>query len=272
MTEDSQNTSGKKGFGSPSSLSIGIMIISFFFVGSLYTRVKFLEKELGTYKSGAQVAGVQVEAKEEAKGNDANQKLPSNQPSGDTPEVKGEVKLTTDDHINGEKNARILLFEYSDMECPYCKRFHPTAQQIVDDFKGDVAWFYRHLPLPFHANAAKEAEASECANELGGNSAFWKYVNALFVKTNSGGSGFALDDLAPLAVEIGLNESKFESCLDSGKFADRIKSDVATATSLGVNGTPGNILLDTKTGKTKLMPGAYPFEDFKKAIEEMLAN
>jgi len=253
MTEDSQNTSGKKGFGSPSSLSIGIMIISFFFVGSLYTRVKFLEKELGTYKSGAQVAGVQVEAKEEAKGNDANQKLPSNQPSGDTPEVKGEVKLTTDDHINGEKNARILLFEYSDMECPYCKRFHPTAQQIVDDFKGDVAWVYRHLPLPFHANAAKEAEASECANELGGNSAFWKYVNALFV-------------------EIGLNESKFESCLDSGKFADRIKSDVATATSLGVNGTPGNILLDTKTGKTKLMPGAYPFEDFKKAIEEMLAN
>jgi len=271
MTEDSQNNSDKKGFSGPSSLSLGIMIVSFFFVGSLYTRVKFLEKELGTYKSGSQVAGVQVEAKEEAKGNDANQVQPS-QPSVATPELKGEIKLTTDDHINGEKDARILLFEYSDMECPYCKRFHPTAQKIVDSYKGEVAWVYRHLPLPFHANAGKEAEASECVNELGGNSAFWKFVNALFLKTNSGGTGIALDDLPTLAKGAGINEAKFTSCLDSGKYADRVKSDVDTASSLGVTGTPGNILLDTKTGKTKFMPGAYPYEDFKKAIDEMLEN
>ena len=266
MTEDTQN-SDKKGLGGPSSLSLGIMIVSFFFVGSLYTRVKFLEKELGTYKSGSQVAGVQVEAK----GNDTNPTQPS-QPSAVTPELKGEIKLTTDDHVNGEKDARILLFEYSDMECPYCKRFHPTAQKIVDSYKGDVAWIYRHLPLPFHANAAKEAEASECANELGGNTAFWKFVNALFVKTNSGGTGIALSDLPNLAKEAGVNESKFTSCLESGKYAERVKSDADTAASLGVSGTPGNILLDTKTGKTKLMPGAYPFEDFKKAIDEMLEN
>ena len=266
---NSNNTEPKN--GNFLALSIGIVIVSFFFVGSLYTRVKFLEKELGTYKSGAQVAGVQVEAKEEAKGNDANQKEPS-QPSVVTPELKGEVKLTTDDHINGEKDARILLFEYSDMECPYCKRFHPTAQKIVDSYIGDVAWVYRHLPLPFHANAGKEAEASECANELGGNSAFWKFVNALFVKTNSGGTGIALSDLPTLATEIGLNETKFTTCLDSGKYADRVKSDAETAASLGINGTPGNILLDTKTGKTKLMPGAYPYEDFKKAIDEMLQS
>src|SRR3989344_978226 len=266
MTEDTQN-SDKKGLGGPSSLSLGIMIVSFFFVGSLYTRVKFLEKELGTYKSGSQVAGVQVEAK----GNDTNPTQPS-QPSAVTPELKGEIKLTTDDHVNGEKDARILLFEYSDMECPYCKRFHPTAQKIVDSYKGDVAWVYRHLPLPFHANAAKEAEASECANELGGNSAFWKFVNGIFVKTNSGGTGIALSDLPTLATEIGLNETKFSDCLESGKFADRVKNDANTASSLGVTGTPGNILLDTKTGKIKLMPGAYPYEDFKKAIDELLES
>lgn len=266
MTEDTQN-SDKKGLGGPSSLSLGIMIISFFFVGSLYTRVKFLEKELGTYKSGSQVAGAQVEAK----GNDTNPTQPS-QPSVVAPELTGEIKLTTDDHVNGKKDARILLFEYSDMECPYCKRFHPTAQKIVDSYKGDVAWVYRHLPLPFHANAAKEAEASECADELGGNTVFWKFVNALFVKTNSGGTGIALSDLPDLAKEAGVNESKFTSCLESGKYAEKIKSDADMAASLGVSGTPGNILLDTKTGKTKLMPGAYPYEDFKKAIDEMLEN
>lgn len=262
----SENTN-KFSFANASSLSLFIMLLSFFFVGSLYTRVKFLEKELATYTGGSKVAGAQVEAK----GNDTNPEPPQ-QPSGGTPEVKGEVKLTADDHINGDKNARILLIEYSDMECPFCKKFHPTAQQIVDTYKGDVAWVYRHLPLPFHANASKEAEASECANELGGNKAFWKFVNALFVKTNSGGTGIALTDLPTLATDAGLNEDKFTTCLESGKYADRVKSDVDTAQSLGVTGTPGNILLDTKTGKTKLMPGAYPFEDFKKAIDEMLES
>src|SRR3989344_805601 len=262
---DSENTEPKGDRLFP--LSIGIALISLFFVGSLYTRVKFLEKELGSDKNGAQVAGVQVEVK----GNDVNQKAPS-QPSVGVQEIKGEINLTVDDHVNGEKDARILLFEYSDMECPYCKKFHPTAQRIVDSYEGDVAWVYRHLPLPFHANAAKEAEASECANELGGNSAFWKFVNGIFVKTNSGGTGIALSDLPNLAKEAGVNESKFTSCLESGKYADRVKSDADTAASLGVSGTPGNILLDTKTGKTKLMPGAYPFEDFKKAIDEMLLN
>ncbi len=267
MSENTKDHTSKFSLANTSSLSLLIMVLSFFFVGSLYTRVKFLEKELATYSGGSKVAGVQVEAK----GNDTNPQPPQ-QPSAVTAEVKGEVKLTADDHINGDKNARILLIEYSDMECPFCKKFHPTAQQIVDTYKGKVAWVYRHLPLPFHANASKEAEASECANELGGNKAFWKFVNALFVKTNSGGTGIALSDLPTLATDVGLNEDKFTTCLESGKYADRVKSDVDTATGLGVTGTPGNILLDTKTGKTKLMPGAYPFEDFKKAIDEMLEN
>lgn len=268
MTDNFQSNTSNKDHDSVLQLSIGIMMVSFFFVGSFYARVKFLEKELSSYKGSSQVAGAQVEAK----GIDTNPQPPANQPTNAAPVINGEIKLADNDHVNGDKNARILLFEYSDMECPYCKKFHPTAQQIVNSYKGEVAWVFRHLPLPFHANAGKEAEASECANELGGNSAFWKFVNTLFVKTNSGGTGIALTDLPILAKEVGLNESKFTSCLDSGKFADRVKSDVTTATGLGVNGTPGNVLLDTKTGKTKLMPGAYPFEDFKKAIEEMLKS
>lgn len=261
------DNSREKGFGGLLQLSLLVMLVSVFFAGSFYTRVKVLEKELGVYKETRKVAGVQAETK----GNEPALPQPKAlAPSA--PSVKGEVNITKDDHINGSSKARILLVEYSDMECPYCKKFHPTAQQIVDNFKGEVAWVYRHLPLVFHANAQKEAEASECANELGGNSAFWKYTNAIFARTNSGGTGFALEDLTPLAEEIGLDSAKFQTCLDSDKYVERIKNDSLTATGLGVTGTPGNILLDTKTGKTAFLPGAYPYEDFEKAIQGMLAE
>ena len=75
--------------------------------------------------------------------------------------------MTKEDWVFGNRNAEIALIEYSDLECPFCKKFHPTAQQVVDEYKGKVMWVFRHYPLSFHANAQKEAEASECAAELG---------------------------------------------------------------------------------------------------------
>lgn len=181
-------------------------------------------------------------------------------------------KLKNEDHVRGDRNARILLFEYSDLECPFCKRFHPTAKQIVDEYKGQVAWVYRHFPLDqIHSKADKEAEAVECANELGGNEAFWALTDKIFEVTPSN-NGLNLDDLPKLAVEVGLNQNAFQSCLDSGKFAEHVESDYQGGIKAGVTGTPGNILLDTKTGKTKLIPGALPFEQFKVEIDSMLSE
>ncbi len=188
--------------------------------------------------------------------------------AGSADQVK---KLQKDDHVRGDRNSRVLLIEYSDYECPFCKRFHPTTQQILDTYKGKVALVYRHYPLPFHANAQKEAEASECINELGGNDAFWKYTDAIYERTTSNGTGFALDKLGPLAKEVGVDQTKFQNCLDSGKYADHIKKDFDEGAKAGVSGTPGNILLDTKTGKTKLIPGAVPFDNFKTEIDSMLS-
>ena len=74
------------------------------------------------------------------------------------------------DHIYGNPDAVISLIEYSDFECPFCKRFHTTPKEIVDAYGGRVNWVYRHFPLAMHnPGAQKQAEASECANELGGN-------------------------------------------------------------------------------------------------------
>ncbi len=96
----------------------------------------------------------------------------------------------TNDHIRGNPNAPVSLIEYSDFECPFCKRFHDTAKQIVQQYGGKVNWVYRHFPLDFHNPAAqREAEAAECAAELGGNEAFWRFTDLIYTRTLSNGKG-----------------------------------------------------------------------------------
>lgn len=239
-----------------------LLIVASFLIGSLYTQVNLL-KSGQVAGSGTQVAGaVNPQA---AAPNAAGNAAPPAYGSADQVD-----KLRKDDHVRGDRNARILLIEYSDLECPFCKRFHQTPQQIIDEYKGKVAWVYRHFPLDqIHSKADKEAEATECANELGGNDGFWKYTDKLFEVTPAN-NGLDPAELPKIAVQIALNESKFKTCLDSGKYKDHVEADYQGGVKAGINGTPGNILLDTKSGKTKLIPGAVPFEQFKTEIDTML--
>lgn len=227
---------------------IVLLVVCAFLLGSLWTKVQILEK-----------GGVSPQAVPTPK---------AAQPT--VQEAKDVPKVTKDDHILGDRSARIALIEYSDLECPYCKSVHPTIKQVLDTYKGQVVWVYRHYPLSFHANAQKEAEAAECANEVGGADAFWKYLDMVFERTTSNGTGFALDKLVPLAVELGMSEAKFKECLDSGKYATHVKDEMDGGSKAGVTGTPGNILLDTKTGKTRLIPGAVPYEQIKSVVDEIL--
>lgn len=188
-----------------------------------------------------------------------------------TAPVAGKIKpVSADEHVLGDLNkAQVVLVIYSDYECPYCKRFHPISKQIYDAYKGTVALVYRHFPLSFHVNAQKEAEASECVAELGGNTAFWKFTDAIYERTTSNGTGFAIDKLTPLAGELGLDKTKFKTCLESGKYAEKVQQDESEGVEAGVNGTPGNILI-AKNGETKLLPGALPFEVFKQEIDSLI--
>ncbi len=202
---------------------------------------------------------------------------PTPQPSVPTPPIPtapGALTVPpvdfTNDHIRGSKNATVAVIEYSDFECPFCKRVHPTYQQIMQQYEGKVIWVFRHFPLSFHQNSEKEAEASECADELGGNTAFWKFTDGIFEKTASNGTGFPLDQLPVLAKQIGLNEQKFTSCLDSGKFAAKIKKEEDDASAGGVSGTPGNFIVNLKAGTARKLDGAVPFANFKSAIDASL--
>lgn len=232
------------------------LVVASFTIGSLYTRVKTLEESQSltnlVANADAGLAGAAAPAE-----------------YGSAGEVEA---LRDNDHVRGDRDARILLIEYSDLECPYCKSFHPTAQQIVDSYDGQVAWVYRHFPLSFHQNAQKEAEASECVRELGGETAFWDFIDTIYQRTTANGTGFALTALGPLAAEVGVNQSQFQSCLDSNKYAQYVQDDMAGGSAAGVTGTPGNILLDTQSGKTVLIPGALPFAQFQQEIDELLAS
>jgi|APSaa5957512622_1039677.scaffolds.fasta_scaffold73241_1 protein-disulfide isomerase len=175
------------------------------------------------------------------------------------------------DHIFGNPEAVVSLIEYSDFECPFCKRFHTTPPEIVAQYKGKVNWVYRHLPLGFHnPGAQKQAEASECANEVGGNEAFWKYADLNYLRTKSNGNGFPLENLVPLAVEIGLEEDQFKTCLNSGKYAEHVQKDLNDAMKMGITGTPSIVIKNNISGKIRFKSGALPAEVFSAEIETLL--
>jgi len=177
----------------------------------------------------------------------------------------------TRDHIRGNPDAPVSLIEYSDFECPYCRRFHDTAKQIVQKYGGKVNWVYRHFPLDFHNPAAqREAEASECAAELGGNEAFWKYTDLIYKRTSSNGKGVPEAELPGMATSIGLDMSKFVECLASGRKSVRVKEDLAEGSAIGINGTPGNILRNNRTGAVVTRHGAQPIQQFTGAINGLL--
>lgn len=175
--------------------------------------------------------------------------------------------VTDDDHIRGDKNAPITLIEYSDVQCPFCSRFHPTLIQALNDYKGQVRWVYRHFPLSsIHPDAQKAAEASECANEQG---KFWEMLDKMFEKQSL---GLSVAQLSAYAKEAGVRDAKkFDSCLSSGKYAQTVAADAQSGEAAGVSSTPATIVIG-KDGSKQIIPGALPYETVKQMIDALLAS
>ena len=210
--------------------------------------------------SGSKVAG--------ASANSNTNTAPAAAPSADAgaPAIGNFRAVSDADHIRGDKKASLTVVEWSDMECPFCERFHPTMKRIMDEYKGKVRWIYRNFPLAsLHPNAQKAAEGSECAAELGGNDAFWKFTDKL-VETSGQSTP---DELATNAKDIGLDQAKFKTCLDSGKYTKKVQDDYNDAAAAGGQGTPYSVLIDSKGNKTAIN-GAQPYESVKAMIDAKL--
>lgn len=177
--------------------------------------------------------------------------------------------LSDQDHILGDPNAPIVIVEFSDTECPYCKPFHKVLRRAVDEHPGQVAWVYRHFPvIQLHPKAPKEAAAAECAAELGGNDAFWAYLDRIFEITPSD-NNLDLALLPEIAEYIGLDRNKFRECLDSERHYDRVAKNYNDAIKSGGRGTPYSIVI-TKDGAKFPIPGSLPYSSIKTFIESVL--
>lgn len=185
-----------------------------------------------------------------------------------SPAVKNIRPVSADDHILGDPAAPVKLVEFSDLECPFCKRLHPTIQRIMAEYgrDGRVAWVYRHFPLTsIHPKAIKSAAGAECANELGGNNAFWAYLDRYFEVTPSN-NNINLAQLPVIAEDIGLDRSAFEQCLASGRYDEHIQDDFDDAVGSGGNGTPYSVVIAVN-GKKFPIIGAQPYEQIKAIVD-----
>lgn len=217
--------------------------------------------------AGALIAGAVYLGTSKGAGNVAvndSQPQPAAQQAGNLDQM---AKITTSDHVRGNPDAPVTIVEYSDFECPFCKRFHDTMKQVTKEYGDKVAWVYRHFPLDqLHSKARREAVASECAAEQGGNDAFWKFTDRFFELTPSNDQTNIDTVLPQIAREIGLDEAKFSSCLASKKYDAHIESDVQNAAATGGNGTPWSIVV-APNGKKYPLSGAQPYTSVKQLID-----
>lgn len=189
-------------------------------------------------------------------------------PQAPTGDLEKLTPVTSADHIRGNPNAPVKIVEYSDTECPFCKRFHETMKQVITS-NSNVAWVYRHFPLDqLHSKARNEAVALECANELGGNDAFWKYTDRLYEVTPAN-NGLDSAELPKIAEYVGLDVKKFNACLTGGEFTKHIEDEVQNAVATGGNGTPWSIVVG-KNGKKYPLSGAQPIDAVQQLIDVAL--
>lgn len=158
----------------------------------------------------------------------------------------------------GPKNAPVTIIEFSDYECPFCKRAEPAIAKIMQNYADKVRLVFRHFPLPMHKNAQPAAEASACAAAQG---KFWEYHAKVFESSDLG-----TDRLKAIAGEVKLDKAKFDECVDKRQFKADVERDLADGSDAGVNGTPAFFI------NGRLLSGAQPYEKIKEVVDQELAK
>lgn len=172
-------------------------------------------------------------------------------------------------HFYGDLNAEFTLVEFSDLECSYCKRFHDTPKQLVDQAGGKINWEWQHYPLAFHNPAAeKAAHAAECVAAEVGNQAFWAFTGEWFARSAMNGQGYG--DVELLARELGSKPKTFSECMASGRYKQLVKEQMDKGTALGVTGTPATVVVDNTTGRQMLVKGAQAPQALLQAIGQLI--
>jgi len=172
---------------------------------------------------------------------------------------RAEVSLDGAAYASDDKEAKVVLVEFSDYECPYSKRAQATVRKVLEEYKGKVRYAFFDFPLAFHKNAMKAHEAARCAGEQG------KYAE-YSAKVFDNQQNLGVEGLKQYAKDLELDTDAFDSCLDTGKTAESVKLSVQKGGGVGVSGTPAFFVNGI------MISGAQPFESFKEVMDSELAR
>lgn len=182
-----------------------------------------------------------------------------------------EAATDTSERVYGNPDARFSIVTFSDLECPYCKSFHNTPKEVVDQSGGAVNYEFKHLPLDFHNPAALQGSVMvECVAKEKGNKYAWGFIDQYFKNTKTNGGG--VTDLDGLAKQFGLSSGQIAACKTNKEIADRISSDLAFAREAGVSGTPSSYVVDTVGGNSIQIGGAQGAQVFMNAVRSLLES
>ena len=171
--------------------------------------------------------------------------------------VKPKKEVEAKGPSKGPDGAKVTIVEFSDFQCPFCGKASATVDQVMEQYAGKVKLVFRHFPLDFHEKAPKAAEAALCANE---QKKFWEFHDVMFKNQDK----LSIEDLKATATTLGLDATKFNECLDSGKMKKTVEEDTAAGKKVGVTGTPAFFINGT------MLSGAQPIEAFKEVIDAEL--
>lgn len=189
-------------------------------------------------------------------------------PQGDATLVR---PVGPNDHILGNPAAKVMIVEYSDFDCEFCKGFNDTLHQVIatEGADGEVAWVFRQFPLTeVHEHALSHALAAECAAKVGGNDLFWKFADALFANQPVDPSSYGT-----IAANVGISGSDFATCYStaSSNMSARVFADRQNALAIGAHGTPYSLIV--VAGKAPVvMNGAYSYDAVKELVDQALGK
>ena len=169
------------------------------------------------------------------------------------------VTLPTTAPVTGPDDAPVTIVEWSDYQCPFCKRAFPTIEQVLTEYKGKVRYSHLDYPLPFHQQAMPASLAAHCAGDQG---KFWEYNNNLYGTAGD----LSPADLTKRATDLGLDGAAFEACTTSKKHEALIKSNYDDGAALGVTGTPAFFI------NGRMLVGAQPIDQFRLIINDELSR
>lgn len=178
--------------------------------------------------------------------------------------------VTDADFIRGNPNAPILMIEYSDYDCPFCKQYHATLKQIMDEYgvTGKVAWVYRQFPLAeLHPNSPKISEAALCVGSIGGNDAFWKFSDTLY-DSHDLDEVTNITKLPEFAAEAGVPMEKYVDCMNNRQMEEAVKKDITDGFNSGARATPHTILM--VGDKEAIISGAQSYDTMKGIIQNLI--